>query len=234
MNRPPDTHAAHPPDQGERAASSSTSFERRIPRSGRLVKLIASLVADILVAPLVLACHVSTSVLKDRRDTVFQGFSQLVSMWPGFTGSFLRRAFYRRTLRSCSTDCHIAFGTIFATPEVDIGRHVYIGPRCMIAHCVIHDDALLGSNVDIVAGAETHYFDRTDIPVRLQGGRHRKLSIGRDSWIGNGATVLADVGDHAIVAAGAVVVKSVEPRSIVGGNPAREISRRPSQPPEPT
>ena len=60
--------------------------------------------------------------------------------------------------------------------------------------------------------------------------KEQKLSvaIGNDVWIGFGATILAGVtiGDGAIVAAGAVVVKDVEPYSIVGGVPAQIIKKR--------
>jgi virginiamycin A acetyltransferase len=52
--------------------------------------------------------------------------------------------------------------------------------------------------------------------------------IGNDVWIGHNATVMAGVriGDGAIVAANATVVKDVEPYCIVGGNPARLIRYR--------
>lgn len=52
--------------------------------------------------------------------------------------------------------------------------------------------------------------------------------IGNDVWIGYGATILAGVkvGDGAIIAAGAVVTKDVEPYAIVGGVPAKTIRYR--------
>ncbi|MGC8744001.1 MAG: CatB-related O-acetyltransferase [Verrucomicrobiia bacterium] len=52
--------------------------------------------------------------------------------------------------------------------------------------------------------------------------------IGNDVWIGHQATILSGVtiGDGAVVAARSVVTKSVEPYSIVGGNPARLIKKR--------
>lgn len=54
------------------------------------------------------------------------------------------------------------------------------------------------------------------------------VEIGNDVWIGYGATVLAGVkiGDGAIIAAGAVVTKDVEPYAIVGGVPAKAIRYR--------
>jgi acetyltransferase-like isoleucine patch superfamily enzyme len=54
------------------------------------------------------------------------------------------------------------------------------------------------------------------------------VEIGNDVWIGYGVTILAGVriGDGAIVAAGAVVTKDVEPYDIVGGVPAKHIKHR--------
>ena len=52
--------------------------------------------------------------------------------------------------------------------------------------------------------------------------------IGNEVWIGYGATIMAGVtiGDGAIIATKSVVTKDVEPYSIVGGNPAKEIRKR--------
>ena len=52
--------------------------------------------------------------------------------------------------------------------------------------------------------------------------------IGNDVWIGAGAHVLrgVSVGDGAVIAAGAVVTKNVEPYSIVAGVPAKKIGQR--------
>lgn len=192
----------------------------------RALKGIADLVALGLAAPLAAVYGVVARFFPDRRETAFQACSQFVSLWPGPPGDFLRRAFYRLTLAGAAADCSIQFGTILATPEVDIGRGVYIGVNCNIAHCRIGEDTLIGSHVMILGGKSQHHFGRLDIPIRHQGGTHRALAIGRDVWIGNGAIVLDDVGDHAIVAAGAVVTKAVADMAIVGGNPARVIGRR--------
>lgn len=54
------------------------------------------------------------------------------------------------------------------------------------------------------------------------------ICIGNDVWIGYGATVLSgvEIGDGAVVAANATVIKDVPPYAIVGGNPARLIKFR--------
>lgn len=52
--------------------------------------------------------------------------------------------------------------------------------------------------------------------------------VGNDVWIGYEATIMpgVQIGDGAIVAAKSVVVADVEPYSIIGGDPARQIRQR--------
>ena len=54
------------------------------------------------------------------------------------------------------------------------------------------------------------------------------IKIGNDVWIGAKAIILSGttIGDGSIVAAGSVVSGKIEPYTIVGGNPAREIKKR--------
>lgn len=53
------------------------------------------------------------------------------------------------------------------------------------------------------------------------------ITIGNNVWIGSNAVILSGVtiGDWAVVAAGAVVSKDVEPYTVVGGIPARVIRK---------
>jgi acetyltransferase-like isoleucine patch superfamily enzyme len=54
------------------------------------------------------------------------------------------------------------------------------------------------------------------------------VNIGNDVWIGANATIMSgvNIGDGAVIANNAHVVKDVEPYAIVGGNPAKEIRKR--------
>lgn len=58
--------------------------------------------------------------------------------------------------------------------------------------------------------------------------RQAKIKIGDDVWVGANVTILkgVEIGQGAIIAAGSVVNKSVEPFSIVGGVPAKKIAER--------
>lgn len=52
--------------------------------------------------------------------------------------------------------------------------------------------------------------------------------IGNDVWIGSDVTIIGGVviGDGAIIASGAVVTRDIEPYSVVGGVPAKEIRKK--------
>jgi acetyltransferase-like isoleucine patch superfamily enzyme len=92
---------------------------------------------------------------------------------------------------------------------VDIGRRVLMGPRVTIL-------------------SENHRHARTDVPIKEQGVERSFVRIEDDCWLGANSTIVAGVtiGRGAIVAAGSVVTRDVEPFTVVGGSPARFIRRR--------
>lgn len=189
-----------------------------------LVKNTARALAFLCVLPLYLLLLVAERL--SNTDQPFQACSQLLSLAPGVPGNYLRQQFYRLSLVSCADDCCIEFGTRLNQRGIEIGKRVYVGTCCCIGLCRLEDDVMLGSNVDIISGKKQHNFDRTDIPMREQGGALEKIVIGEDAWLGNSSVVMADVGRKSIVAAGSVVVKSLPPFSIAGGNPAKVLKSR--------
>ena len=181
-----------------------------------LVRQLLFLIFLIPVLPLVMLC---------RAGFGFQGCSQLMSLVPGWIGKQVRKPFYHLTLDSASRQCHIDFGTFFPTPKVSIGQNVYIGAYCIISKATIGDDVLIGSNVHLL-GKGTHDFSCPDIPIRLQGGHSEPVTIGEDSWIGNGAIIMAHVGRKCVIGAGSLVTKDIPDYAIAVGNPARIIRMR--------
>ena len=159
-------------------------------------------------------------------DGVFQTMSQLLCLIPGLMGSYLRVAFYRLSLDHCSPECHVGFGALLASRHCKIGRNVYLGPYCTLGKVELAEDVLLGSNVDIFGGGHSHHFDRLDVPVREQGGEETWTTVGQDTWIGNGAIVMAPVGKKCVIGAGSVVTKPIDDFSVAVGNPARTIRKR--------
>jgi acetyltransferase-like isoleucine patch superfamily enzyme len=198
-----------------------------VPRG--VLKQAANLGASFLVLPFV-ACFLAGSLLWGR-ERVFPVFSETVSLFPGLTGVYLRRAFLIMSLERCGEDAHVSFGTTFSHPSVCMGRGVYIGQFCTIGEVTIEDDVLISSHVSIMNGGRQHGIERLDIPIREQPGEWPHVTIGEDSWIGERAVVMADVGKHCVVAAGAVVTKPVPDYAIVAGVPARLVRFRDEQKP---
>jgi acetyltransferase-like isoleucine patch superfamily enzyme len=151
-----------------------------------------------------------------------------MSLWPFRLGMLARRVFYRHTLAHCGVNPVIRMGAVFVYPQAEVGDNVLIGNKSTIGLAKIGNDVMLSHSVSILSGR--HHHTRGDSgPMRLQEGTLTRICIGNDVWLGAGATVMADVGDRAIVGAGAVVVKLVPPGATVVGNPARIIDQVVSQ-----
>jgi len=163
-----------------------------------------------------------------KSDSAFQSFSQLISLFPGKTGSYFRAAFYRLACPDTSDEISIGFLTILSHKNTTIHKGVYIGPQCNIGMCTIGKDTLIGSGVHILSGNEQHRFSDPEVPIQEQGGSFERIVVGTDCWIGNSCVVLSSISNHCIVAAAAVVVSEFEEGSILAGLPAKKISSRPS------
>ena len=146
---------------------------------------------------------------------------------------------------------------LFAEP----GRALVLGERSSIAALAfVHGPVVLGREVSlnarvsldggaggirigdgtrVASGATLYAFDHglePGRPVRAQPVTSRGIVVGADVWIGAnaGLTDGVRVGDHAVVAMGAVVTRDVPDWAIVAGVPARVVGdRRERGPPPP-
>ena len=106
---------------------------------------------------------------------------------------------------------------------------------------IIGNFCMIASNVKFIMNGANHLTDTiSSYPFSLFGNGWQEamkgkeypnkgnIVVGNDVWIGYNATIMAGVtiGDGAIIAANATVVKNVEPYTIVGGNPAKIIRKR--------
>jgi acetyltransferase-like isoleucine patch superfamily enzyme len=189
-----------------------------------LFKQIAGAVAIVLVSPAAAMYWLQSAAV--GRQRAFPGWSQAVSLLPGLCGVYVRRAFYRLVLPRCQRGCVVSFGVIFSHPTAELGANVYIGPYGCLGDVTIEDDALIGSHVSITNGSRQHGIARMDVPVREQPGVWPRVTIGRDTWIGDRAIVMASVGTHCVIGAGSVVTRPVPDYAIVIGSPARIIAWR--------
>ena len=180
-----------------------------------------------VLRPLVAALRAEQRIVgPDRADAVFQAYSQAISMVPGLPGEVLRRAFYAIALPRCGRDFTVGFGTVLSKQGVEVGDRVYVGMHCTIGHAVLEDHVTIGSNVDVLSGRSQHDFSDPDRPVQDQGGTFATVSIGRNTWVGNGTIVMADIGRSCVVGAGSVVARPLPDRVVAVGNPARVLRSR--------
>lgn len=93
--------------------------------------------------------------------------------------------------------------------EIEIGNDVIIGPYVMIY-------------------SANHNYQKKQELIRKQGTVTKKVIIGNDVWIGARAVILPGVtiGDGAVIAAGSIVTKNVDPYTVVAGVPAKKIKER--------
>ncbi len=190
----------------------------------RWLKRVVELVATVVVLPAVALYRLGSCVIGSER--AFPGWSQLFALFPGLTGVFLRRAFYRLVLPRCGTDCCLTFGTLLSHPTARIGDRVYVGAGCSLGDVELEDDVLLASHVSVMNGSQQHGIARLDVPIREQPGVFAPVRIGRDSWIGERAIIAADVGQHCVIGAGSVVTKPIPDYAIAVGVPAKVIRFR--------
>lgn len=150
--------------------------------------------------------------------------------------------FYRNALLS---DSNLeGFNVLFDDVQIissKIGKQSYIQKRSTIVNSEIGKFCSIASNVNIGLGlhkinsVSTHpsfYLNTTPL-VKTFVNRdlfvaNKKTKIGHDVWIGVGAIILdgINIGTGAIIGAGSVVTKDVDPYSIVGGVPAKHIKFR--------
>lgn len=131
----------------------------------------------------------------------------------------------------CVVDAFVKIKPVGGTGDILLGRNCYLNSGCVLYSgngITFGDDVLVAANC--VFAATNHAFDRTDIPIRLQGFQPSRggIRIGSDVWIGAGTVVLdgAEIGDGTVIAAGSVVAGPLPPMSVCGGIPAKVMKPR--------
>lgn len=125
--------------------------------------------------------------------------------------------------------------------DVQLGDASYVANDTIIAHTSIGKFCSIGPGVRCGLGVHPTDFVSTHpmfFSPKQQAGRtfadreyfqeNRPVRLGHDVWIGANSIIVdgVSIGHGAIVAAGAVVTKDVEPYAIVGGVPAKLIRFR--------
>ncbi len=138
----------------------------------------------------------------------------------------IRLLYYRQVLRfKVGDESAILMGTTFEAPgRLTIGAGSTVNKDCLLDS---RGTLSIGDSVSISSGV-TILTAEHDVQSRSFAGREEPVRVESHVFIGTRALILPGVtlGTGAVVAAGAVVTKSVPPYTIVGGVPAKTIGKR--------
>lgn len=161
-----------------------------------------------------------------RIEAVKNEFLLMLLRWVGYFPSHsLRRFFYQMSGIKLGKGTKIHMWANFFKPSgISIGEDTLIGDHCFLdgrASLKIGDHTDITSQV-LIYNSE-HDLEAEDFKALVA-----PVEIGDYVFIGPRAIILPGVkiGDGAVIAAGAVVIKDVVPFAIVGGVPAKEIGQR--------
>lgn len=126
--------------------------------------------------------------------------------------------------------------------KCDVGKFTYIGPRSEFnntqigRYCSIAHDIKCGPGHHPLEYVSTHpmFYSVSLRPAQITLVDEDKfddlmpVTIGNDVWIGANVVIMngVTIGDGSVIAAGCIVTKDVEPYSIVGGVPGKQIRKR--------
>ena len=124
-------------------------------------------------------------------------------------------------------------GAIINSPfYMEFANHLEMGVNSFINYdCIMLNNAMVKLGDNVLVGPKVSFYTAMhpiDAKQREQWLVYAKpITVEDNVWIGGSATILGGVtiGKNAIVGAGAVVTKDVEPNTIVVGNPARVLRK---------
>ena len=115
---------------------------------------------------------------------------------------------------------------------MEFANHLEMGVNSFINYdCIMLNNAMVKLGDNVLVGPKVSFYTAMhpiDAKQREQWLVYAKpITVEDNVWIGGSATILGGVtiGKNAIVGAGAVVTKDVEPNTIVVGNPARVLRK---------
>lgn len=134
-----------------------------------------------------------------------------------------------RDLMSQLVGYHLDDGfRLFPPIYTDFGKNIHLGKNVFInSGCCFQDQGGIEIGDDCLIGHQVVFatLNHDSEPQKRGNNIAKPIKLGQNVWIGAHATILpgVSIGDHAVVAAGAVVNKDVPAFSIVAGVPAKII-----------
>lgn len=113
----------------------------------------------------------------------------------------------------------------FNDRRAEVGRRVYVGYGACIGLASLGNGCLVGTRASILSGGNQHQFGPDGKLTPFDQTRGQRVRVGEETWIGEAAVLIADVGNRCIISARSVVSSPVPDGCLVGGNPARFIRK---------
>ena len=166
-------------------------------------------------------------LVRSELIVLYETLMQVVLLLPRFRLTNWLKARYMRAFGAKIGRRPVLYSGIWIMPlrgltlgdDVDLARGTLITTGGTVT---IGDRTLIGYGARILSANHR----RTSQGVFGTGHEFAAVRIGSDVWIGAGATVLpgVEIGDRAVVAAGAVVTRAVPAGVLVAGVPARPVN----------
>ena len=156
--------------------------------------------------------------------------SQIIISIFGIRNNFL----FKFLFKELGDDSEIRKGSyLIGCSKIIIGKRVIIRPNSMFfgasesltTSIIIENDVMIGSGVHIYI--HNHRFDKNEPIVKQGYYPDKKVTLKKGCWIGANSIILPGVtiGENSVVGAGSIVNKSIPPRTLFAGNPARFIRK---------
>lgn len=158
-----------------------------------------------------------------------RGLLRLFGRTSGKVGLLIRYILIKNLAKKCGDNVSIHPNVyLFNVEHISFGDNVSIHPLCYlegVGELSIGDNVSIAHNSSIMT--TNHGWSDTSKPIKYNEQTNSEVIINSDVWVGCGCRILSgvEVGSRSIIAAGAVVVKNIEPNSIVGGIPAKVIKK---------
>lgn len=156
----------------------------------------------------------------------YSAMATMISTISGRYGMYVRENFYSHTLAKCGKNLQVGFGAFIVYSDVEIGDNCAIEEYAIVSKCTIGNDVIISAKCSIMSGGNHHDVDDLETPFRYSLAELKRVYLGDNLWIGTHAVIMSDVAPHTVVGAGAVVTKTFEPYSVIGGVPAKLIRKR--------
>lgn len=158
------------------------------------------------------------------QERILAWCKEILALVPTIVGESLRLGYYSAVCRYISPDACLMFGSMIAHRDTIIRKGVVVGVHTIIGKADIGENVLFGARVSLLSGKYQHGRPQDRRDGETMSVQYQVVTIGRNSWVGQGAIVMANVGENCTVSAGAILYKDAPDGSTFMGNPARKVN----------